>query len=171
MRSTGEVMGFDDSFGMAFAKAQVSAGNVLPESGTIIVTVNERDRETVTPMLRRLRDLGFRLMATRGTQEHLARLGVPSEVVYKVGEGRPNIVDHIVTGDIALLINTPLGKKSQYDDYAMRRAAITYAVPYLTTMSATSAAVDALIALRARTREVRSIQERIESLRVPAGAA
>ena len=75
-----------------------------------------------------------------------------------------NIVDHIVSGNVALLINTPLGKKSQYDDYAMRRAAITYGVPYLTTMSATSAAVDALIALKARVREVRSIQERIESL-------
>jgi carbamoyl-phosphate synthase large subunit len=171
MRSTGEVMGFDDSFGMAFAKAQVSAGNVLPEEGKVIVTVNERDRETVTPMLRRLRDLGFELMATKGTQEHLARLGVPAELVYKVGEGRPNIVDHIVTHDIALLINTPLGKKSQYDDYAMRRAAITYGVPYLTTMSATSAAVDALIALKARRREVRSIQERIASLKEPVGAA
>ncbi len=170
MRSTGEVMGFDDSYGMAFAKAQVSAGNDLPESGKVIVTVNARDRQTVTPMLRRLRDLGFDLMGTRGTQRHLARLGVPAELVFKVGEGRPNIVDHIVSGDIALLINTPLGKKSQYDDYAMRRAAITYGVPYLTTMSATSAAVDALIALKARRREVRSIQERIASIRVPAGA-
>jgi carbamoyl-phosphate synthase large subunit len=170
MRSTGEVMGFDDSYGMAFAKAQVSAGNVLPEEGRVIVTVNERDRDTVTPMLRRLRDLGFDLMATSGTRAHLQRLGVPSELVFKVGEGRPNIVDHIVTGDIALLINTPFGKKSQFDDYAMRRAAITYGVPYLTTMSATSAAVDAVIALRARRREVRSIQERIASLAVPAGS-
>jgi carbamoyl-phosphate synthase large subunit len=171
MRSTGEVMGFDDSFGMAFAKAQISAGNELPEEGTVIVTVNNRDRETVTPMLRRLRDLGFDLMATRGTQASLKRLGVPSEMVYKVGEGRPNIVDHIVTGDIALLINTPLGKKSQYDDYAMRRAAITHNVPYLTTMSATSAACDALIAMKARRREVRSIQERIASLSATAGAS
>jgi len=171
MRSTGEVMGFDDSFGMAFAKAQVSAGNDLPEAGKVIVTVNERDRETVTPMLRRLRDLGFELMATKGTQAYLSRLGVPAEMVYKVGEGRPNIVDHIVTGDIALLINTPLGKKSQYDDYAMRRAAITYSVPYLTTMSATSAACDALIALKSRRREVRSIQERIASLQMPVGIA
>jgi carbamoyl-phosphate synthase large subunit len=170
MRSTGEVMGFDDSFGMAFAKAQVSAGNPLPGEGKVIVTVNQRDRETVTPMLRRLRDLGFELMATRGTRASLSALGVPSQLVYKVGEGRPDIVDHIVTGDIALLINTPLGKKSQYDDYAMRRAAITYGVPYLTTMSATSAACDALIALRSRKHEVRSIQERIASLAQPVGA-
>ena len=171
MRSTGEVMGFDDSYGMAFAKAQVSAGNVLPESGRVIVTVNERDRETVTPMLRRLRDLGFELMATRGMHQYLTQLGVPAEMVYKVNEGRPNIVDHIVTGDIALLINTPLGKQSQYDDYAMRRAAITYGVPYLTTMSATSAAVDALIALRAAQREVRSLQERIETLHAAGASA
>ncbi len=170
MRSTGEVMGFDDSFGMAFAKAQVSAGNVLPESGRVIVTVNERDRETVTPMLRRLSDLGFELMATRGMHGYLTRLGVTAEMVYKVNEGRPNIVDHIVTGDIALLINTPLGKQSQYDDYAMRRAAITYGVPYLTTMSATSAAVDALIALRTTRRDVRSLQERIESVQVTENA-
>ncbi|MDA0329515.1 MAG: carbamoyl-phosphate synthase large subunit [Gemmatimonadetes bacterium] len=170
MRSTGEVMGFDDSFGMAFAKAQVSAGNVLPESGRVIVTVNQGDRETVAPMLRRFLDLGFDLMATRGTRESLMRLGVPTTLVYKVGEGRPNIVDHIVTGDIALLINTPLGKKSQGDDYAMRRAAITYGVPYLTTMSATSAACDAVIALKSRRREVRSIQERIASLVAPVGA-
>jgi carbamoyl-phosphate synthase large subunit len=170
MRSTGEVMGFDDSFGVAFAKAQVSAGNRLPESGRLIVTVNERDRKTVTPMIRRFRDLGFEILATRGTQESLRSLGVPSKLVYKVGEGRPDIVDHIVTGDIALLINTPLGKKSQSDDYAMRRAAIRYKVPYITTMSATSAACDALIAMRSRERDVRSIQERIASLSAPVGA-
>ncbi|HET9949756.1 MAG TPA: carbamoyl-phosphate synthase large subunit [Longimicrobiales bacterium] len=169
MRSTGEVMGVDDSFGMAFAKAQISAGNRLPEAGKLIVTVNERDRKTVTPMIRRFRDMGFEILATRGTAESLRALGVPSKLVYKVGEGRPNIVDHIVTGDIALLINTPLGKKSQYDDYAMRRAAILYNVPYVTTMSATSAACDALIAMRSRRPEVRSIQERIASLSTPAG--
>jgi len=165
MRSTGEVMGFDDSFGMAFAKAQVSAGNVLPEEpGVLIVTVNDRDKATVTPILRRFHDMGFRILATKGTQAYLRRLGLPAERVYKVGEGRPNIVDHIVSGDVRLLINTPLGKKSQYDDYAMRRAAITYNTPYLTTMSATSAACDALIALRSRTREVRSVQERMAGL-------
>jgi len=165
MRSTGEVMGFDDSFGMAFAKAQVSAGNVLPEDpGTIIVTVNDGDKATVTPILRRFTDLGFRILATRGTQEYLNRLGVPAERVYKVNEGRPNIVDHIVSGEVRLLINTPLGKASQYDDYAMRRAAIMYKTPYLTTMSATSAACDALIALKSRAHSVRCIQERIASL-------
>ena len=129
-----------------------------------------RTVKRLLPHARALAAMGFEILATRGTQESLEALGVPSKLVYKVGEGRPDIVDHIVTGDIALLINTPFGKKSQYDDYAMRRAAITYGVPYLTTMSATSAACDALIALRSRAREVRSIQERIASLSAPVGA-
>jgi carbamoyl-phosphate synthase large subunit len=162
MRSTGEVMGFDDSFGMAIAKAQESSNNLLPvKGGALIVTVNDRDKPTVTPILRRLHDMGFEIRATKGTYEHLTRLGIPAERVYKVGEGRPHIVDQIVSGEVAMLINTPMGKKSQYDDYAMRRAAIMHNVPYFTTMSATSAACDALIALRSRTYQVRTIQERI----------
>ena len=162
MRSTGEVMGFDDSFGMAIAKAQASSSNLLPvKGGALIVTVNDRDKSTVTPILRRLHDLGFEIRATKGTYEHLTRLGIPAERVFKVGEGRPHIVDQIVSGDVAMLINTPMGKKSQYDDYAMRRAAITHNIPYFTTMSATSAACDALIALRSRTYQVRTLQERI----------
>ena len=164
MRSTGEAMGVDDSFGMAFAKAQVSAGNRLPgenDTRTVIVTVNDADKPTVTPLVRRLADLGFTILATGGTRHHLNQLGIACERIYKVGEGRPHIVDRIVSGRVGLLINTPLGKKSQYDDYAMRRAAITYGVPYLTTMSATSAAVDAVTAQRTRRPEILSIQERI----------
>ena len=164
MRSTGEAMGVDDSFGMAFAKAQVSAGNRLPgenDTRTVIVTVNDADKPTVTPLVRRLADLGFTILATNGTRHHLNQLGIACERIYKVGEGRPHIVDRIVSGRVGLLINTPLGKKSQYDDYAMRRAAITYGVPYLTTMSATSAAVDAVTAQRTRRPEILSIQERI----------
>ena len=162
MRSTGEVMGFDDSFGMAIAKAQASSYNLLPvKGGALVVTVNDRDKPTVTPILRRLRDLGFEIRATKGTFEYMMRLGIPAVRVYKVGEGRPDIVDQIVSGEVAMLINTPMGKKSQYDDYTMRRAAITHAVPYFTTMSATSAACDALIALRSQTYQVRTLQERI----------
>ena len=164
MRSTGEAMGVDDSFGMAFAKAQLSAGNRLPgenDTRTVIVTVNDADKPTVTPLVRRLADLGFTILATNGTRHHLNQLGIACERIYKVGEGRPHIVDRIVSGRVGLLINTPLGKKSQYDDYAMRRAAITYGVPYLTTMSATSAAVDAVTAQRTRRPEILSIQERI----------
>ena len=165
MRSTGEVMGIDDSFGMAFAKAAASAGNEVPGSGgALVVSVNDRDKATVTPIIRRFHDLGFRILATRGTHAYLSRLGIPSTRIFKVGEGRPHIVDGIVSGEVQLLINTPLGKKSQYDDYAMRRAAITYKSPYLTTMSAASAACDALIALRSRTHQVRTIQERIAAI-------
>ena len=170
MRSTGEAMGVDDSFGMAFAKAQVSAGNRLPEGEhelSVIVTVNDSDKPTVTPLVRRLADLGFRILATAGTRSHLRQLGIPCEKVHKVGEGRPHIVDRIVSGQVGLLINTPLGKQSQYDDYAMRRAAIAYGVPYLTTMSATSAAVDALTSMRTRRAEVLSIQERIAGRPAP----
>ena len=173
MRSTGEAMGVDDSFGMAFAKAQVSAGNRLPEGEealSVIVTVNDSDKPTVTPLVRRLADLGFRVIATGGTRNHLTQLGIACERIHKVGEGRPHIVDRIVSGHVALLINTPLGKKSQYDDYAMRRAAIAYGVPYLTTMSATSAAVDAVTAMRTRRPEILSIQERIARTREPVGA-
>ena len=167
MRSTGEVMGFDDTFGMAFAKAQLAAGNVLPESGRVIFTVNDGDKETITPIVRRLQDLGFEIAATKGTRDHLRRLGIPAARANKVGEARPDIVDEIVSGEVALLVNTPLGEKSQFDDYKMRRSAIMHRVPYLTTMSALSAACDALIALRGRRRKVRTVQERLA--RVPAG--
>jgi len=162
MRSTGEVMGFDDSLGMAYAKAQAGAGNLLPkEGGTLVVTVNDRDKVTVTPILRRFQDLGFRIRATRGTHDYISGLGIHSDPIFKVGEGRPDIVDAMVSGEVDLLINTPLGKRSQFDDYAMRRAAITYKVPYLTTMSATNAACDAIVALRTVPQEVSSLQDRV----------
>jgi carbamoyl-phosphate synthase large subunit len=164
MRSTGEAMGFDDSFGMAFAKAQTSAGMDLPREGSVIVTVNERDKPTLVPIARRLHDMGFRILATEGTARYLRQRGIPCDRVFKVNEGRPNMVDHIISGEVALLVNTPLGKQSQYDDYATRRAAIQYKVPYITTMSAASAAVDAISALRNRRPEVRSIQERTGAL-------
>jgi carbamoyl-phosphate synthase large subunit len=160
MRSTGEVMGFDPSFGMAYAKAQISAGASIPTGGTVVVTVNDRDKATVTPIVRRFHDLGFAIRATEGTARYLQARGVPAEPIYKVGQGRPDISDGIISGEVQLLINTPLGKKSQYDDYAMRRAAIAYKVPYCTTMSAASAAADAATALARRRREVMSLQER-----------
>jgi carbamoyl-phosphate synthase large subunit len=160
MRSTGEVMGIDESFGMAFAKAQISTGVSLPSSGVVAVTVNDSDKPAVTTIVRRFHDLGFRVLATDGTARYLRARGIPAKSIFKVGEGRPHIVDALISGQIDLLINTPLGKKSQYDDYAMRRAAIARKIPYCTTLSAASAACDAAIALRARQREVRSLQER-----------
>jgi carbamoyl-phosphate synthase large subunit len=161
MRSTGEAMGVDDSFGMAFAKAQISAGNDLPLEGLIVITVNDHDKPTMTRIARRLFDTGFRLAGTEGTARYFQDRGIPCERIFKVNEGRPHLVDAMISGEVALLINTPLGKKSQFDDYAMRRAAVAYKVPYITTMSAASAAADAILALRSRRREVCAVQDRV----------
>ncbi len=159
MRSTGEAMGFADSFGMAFAKAQIAADGSLPLAGAVFVTVNDSDKPTVVPIARRLDELGFRIVATEGTAKYLRARGIPAARVAKVHEGRPNAIDLIVSGEVHLLINTPLGKFTQQDDYAIRRAALVHRVPYTTTMSAASAACDAIIALRSRTGSVRSLQE------------
>ena len=160
MRSTGEAMGFDTDLGMAYAKAQASAGNHLPrEGGTVVVTVNAHDKPTVAPFIARFVEMGFQIRATAGTHAFLAEHGIPSEMIFKVGEGRPDIADAIVSGEVDLLINTPLGKKSQFDDYAMRRAAIAFKVPYLTTVSATAAACEGILALRTGVKAVRSLQD------------
>ncbi len=159
MRSTGEVMGIADSFGMAFAKAQISADGALPHEGGIFVTVNDHDKANLVPIARRFHALGFRVFATEGTARYLRARGVPAERVLKVHEGRPNAIDLLVSGRIGLLVNTPLGKLTQKDDYAIRRAALQHRVAYTTTLSAAAAACDAIIALRSRQGEVRSLQE------------
>ena len=159
MRSTGEVMGIADSFGMAFAKAQISADGALPLEGSVFVTVNDHDKASVVPIARRFHALGFRVLGTEGTARYLRARGIPTERVLKVYEGRPNAIDLLVSGQIHLLINTPLGKLTQQDDYAIRRAALQHRVPYTTTLSAASAACDAIIALRSRAGEVRPLQE------------
>jgi carbamoyl-phosphate synthase large subunit len=159
MRSTGEVMGIADSFGMAFAKAQISADGALPLEGSIFVTVNDHDKANVVPIARRFHALGFRVLGTEGTARYLRARGIPTERVLKVYEGRPNAIDLLVSGQIQLLINTPLGKLTQQDDYAIRQAALQHRVPYTTTLSAASAACDAIIALRSRAGEVRPLQE------------
>jgi carbamoyl-phosphate synthase large subunit len=159
MRSTGEVMGIAESFGMAFAKAQASADGSLPLTGAVFITVNDHDKPTVTPIARRFHELGFKILATDGTARFLEERGIPSERALKVYEGRPNAVDLVVSGQVQLLINTPLGKLTQQDDYILRRAALQHRVPYTTTMSAANAACDAIIATRSGTGEVRSLQE------------
>jgi carbamoyl-phosphate synthase large subunit len=159
MRSTGEVMGISDSFGSAFAKSQLAASNGLPLSGTVLVTVNDPDKATVTPIARRFHEMGFDIVGTAGTAKYLRGRGVPARAVLKVHEGRPNCLDMIVNGDIQLLINTPLGKHAQIDDYTLRQAAIIHRVSYTTTMSAASAASDAILSLRSRKPAVRSLQE------------
>ncbi|HKB53315.1 MAG TPA: carbamoyl phosphate synthase large subunit, partial [Ramlibacter sp.] len=165
MRSTGEVMGIADSFGMAFAKAQIGADGALPLEGAIFVTVNDRDKPTVTPIVRRFHEMGFRILATEGTARYLRAHGVPAERILKVHEGRPNATDLIVSGEVQLLINTPLGKLTQRDDYSIRRTALQHRVPYTTTMSAASAACDAVLALRSRKGAVCSLQEWYELAR------
>ncbi len=159
MRSTGEVMGIAESFGMAYAKAQHAADGELPMEGGVFITVNDHDKVSVVPIARRLHELGFTIFATEGTARHLRVRGIPAERVLKVYEGRPNPIDLLVSGQIGLLINTPLGKLTQQDDYTIRAAALAQRVAYTTTMSAASAACDAIIALRSRTREVCSLQE------------
>ena len=133
--------------------------------GAVCVTVNDHDKGTVLPITRRFHELGFRIIATEGTAKYLRARGVPAEKVLKAYEGRPNTVDLIVSGQVQLLINTPLGKLTQADDYAMRRAALQHGVPYTTTMSAASAACDAIIAMRSRVGEVRPLQEWYELTR------
>jgi carbamoyl-phosphate synthase large subunit len=164
MRSTGEVMGIADSFGIAFGKAQLSAGNGLPEAGKIMITVNRHDRANVVPIARRFHEMGFGIFTTQGTGRHLAEVGIPSERVFKVSEGRPHALDLILNGEVKLLINTPLGKESQRDDYALRQAAIANRIPYTTTLSGASAAADAILAFRSAPRGVKSLQEWQESL-------
>jgi carbamoyl-phosphate synthase large subunit len=159
MRSTGEVMGIADSFGMAFAKAQASADGSLSMSGAVFVTVNDHDKPTVTPIARRFAELGFTVLATEGTARYLEQRGIPAERVLKVHEGHPNAADLLESGRVQLLINTPLGKLSQQDDYFLRQAALAHRVPYTTTIPAASAACDAIVALRAQTGDVRSLQE------------
>ena len=159
MRSTGEVMGIAQDFGVAFAKAQTAAGNDLPREGAVFVTVTRRDKPRVLPLVQRLVKRGFALHATEGTAQFLAENGLDVEVVHKVGAGRPDGVDLIKNGAVQLLINTPLGKRAQKDDYTLRQAAIAARLPYTTTLSAARAAVDAIEALHAHTFDVRSLQE------------
>jgi carbamoyl-phosphate synthase large subunit len=159
MRSTGEVMGIADSFGMAFAKAQEAADNQLPLEGAIFVTVSDDDKPSVMPIVGRFHEMGFTLYATDGTAKYLRGRGIPTRSVKKVHEGRPNGIDLMVNGEVQLLINTPLGKHAQHDDYLLRRTAIAQRVSYTTTMSAATAACDAILALRSRRASVRSLQE------------
>ena len=159
MRSTGEVLGLADSFGMAFYKAEEAAKSTLPEKGTVLITVAGKDRSGVLGLARQFLDLGFDIKATRGTQEFLADNGIRSDLILKLHEGRPNIDDAIKNGQIQLVINTPIGKASQYDDSYIRKAAIKYKVPYITTIAAASAAAKGIAAFKKGRSGVKSLQE------------
>jgi len=159
MKSTGEVMGGSDNFGAAFGKAMMGAGQRLPEKGCVFISVNNSDKQTVLPIARDLAQLGFSLAATRGTAAFLRAHGLDVDVMYKVNEGRPNVADHLVNRSIDLVINTPLGRESFFDDRAVRRAATMAQVPCITTLTGASAAVSAIGALRKQTLTVRSLQD------------
>jgi carbamoyl-phosphate synthase large subunit len=159
MKSTGEVMGGASNFGVAFAKAQLSVGQRLPEGGTAFVSVNNDDKANLLPIARDLAALGFRLIATRGTAAYLRAYGLEVDVVYKVNEGRPNVADEIVNRKVDLVINTPLGRESFFDDRFVRRAAMMHEVPCITTLTGAAAAVSAIKALREQGLGVRALQD------------
>ena len=158
MRSTGEVLGIADSFGLAFYKAQDAAQSRLPLEGTVLITVADKDKPAAVDVARRFTDLGFALRATIGTQEFLARHGIGSERAYKMREKRPNIADAILDGEIQLVINTPRGKASKADDSYIRKAAIRHRTPYVTTMAAALAAAKGIAAWREKQGEAKSLQ-------------
>jgi carbamoyl-phosphate synthase large subunit len=159
LKSTGEVMGIDDAFPMAFAKAQLGAGLVLPQGGIVFVSVKENDKPVILPAVRQLVSLGFSIIATGGTQRYLAEAGLPVERVNKVAEGQRHIVDRIIDGEIALIFNTTEGWQSHKDSQSIRASALNNKVPYFTTAAASVASAEAIAALRTSQLEVRSLQD------------
>ena len=159
MRSTGEVMGIAATFGTAFARAELAAGNGLPLEGTVFMSVNDHDKPNAVAIARRFVDMGFRMVGTGGTAAYLSERGVPCRRVFKVSVARPNGIDLIKNGEIQLLISTPLGKRAQKDDDSMRQAAIAHRIAYMTTLSAAAAACDAIESLKAGVGSVCSLQE------------
>ena len=159
MKSTGEVMGIDDSFGKAYMKAQISAGTILPRLGTAFLSVNEHDKRFIVDIARDLRSLGFKIIATSGTCQVLQDAGLEATPVYKVNEGRPHIVDKVKSGEVDLIINTPLGRESFFDEKAIRRAAMQYQIACITTISGASAAANGIRDLQRETLTVRCLQE------------
>jgi carbamoyl-phosphate synthase large subunit len=160
MRSTGEVLGMADTFGMAFFKAQEAAQQALPLEGTVLITVAGKDRPAVVEVARHFAELGFRILATTGTAACLAQHGISSQVVNKTHEGRPHIVDFVKNREIHLIINTPAGKQSQYDDSYIRKNAVKYKVPYITTLAGALAAAKGIAARRQpQSGALKSLQE------------
>jgi carbamoyl-phosphate synthase large subunit len=159
MRSTGEVMGLDKDYALAFAKAQLGAGVDLPRSGTLFVSVRDEDKERVLPSVKRLADLGFKVVATTGTARYLRENGVEAEKINKVLEGRPHIEDAIRNRQVQLVFNTTDGQKALSDSKSLRRATLMQKVPYYTTLSGAAAVAEAIAALKAGSLEVRPLQD------------
>lgn len=171
MRSTGEVLGIAGTFGEAFFKAQEATQQTLPLQGTVLITVAERDRPAVVDVARQFAELGFRIMATTGTAAWLAQHGIPSQVVNKMHEGRPHIVDFVKNREIHLIINTPAGKQSKYDDSYIRKSAVKHKLPYVTTLAGALAAAKGIAAFRqSRSSAVKSLQEHHAGIQYSAAA-
>jgi len=158
MKSTGEVMGVADNFGEAFAKAQTAAGQKLPTRGTVFISVTDQDKPQVAQVARKFADMGFNLVATAGTGDVLENAGMAVERVYKVKEGRPNVVDLIKGDRIHLIINTPHGLEPWFDEQAIRRAAVNFHIPTITTLSAARAAAEGIAALQRGEIRVHALQ-------------
>jgi carbamoyl-phosphate synthase large subunit len=159
MRSTGEVLGMADSFGLAFFRAQQATKQSLPTEGGVLISLTEREKPVGLEVARRFKDLGFKIIATRGTHAFLAEHDIESTPIDKMHEGRPNIVDAITNKEIQLVFNTPIGRKGQHDDSYIRKAAIKHKVPYITTTAAAIAAAKGIEAYRKKQGEVKSLQD------------
>jgi carbamoyl-phosphate synthase large subunit len=158
MLSTGEVMGISDDFGMAFAKSQIAAGNGLPMSGNVFFSVKDSDKKKAVEIAGRLHQMGFKIVATKGTCIEFINNNIPSEFVLKMAEGRPNIVDWIINGKINLIINTTIGAQSIRDSFPIRRTALDKQIPYVTTIRGAAAVVKAITAMKERKISVKPIQ-------------
>jgi carbamoyl-phosphate synthase large subunit len=159
MKSTGEVMGIDHSFGLAFAKSQMAAGFKMPTKGTIFISINDYHKDKIVPVAQSFQKMGFKIVATKGTAKYLKDHGVEAGVVFKLSEGRPHIVDYIKNGDIQMVINTSIGRKSSVDAYHIRRGALTYNILYTTTIAGARALCEAVSAIKSESWQVCSLQE------------
>ncbi|MCM8758354.1 MAG: ATP-grasp domain-containing protein, partial [Candidatus Omnitrophica bacterium] len=161
MRSTGEVLGMADTFGTAFYKAEEAANQCLPLKGAVLITVADREKQFISSVAKKFHEMGFKIYATKGTGEVLKRADIPYEIAWKIHEQRPNIVDLIKNGQIQMIINTPAGKQSQYDDSYIRKNAIKYKIPYMTTIAAAHAAAKGIEAMMKTggSYQVKSLQE------------
>jgi len=159
MKSTGEVMGIDHAFGIAFAKAELAAGQILPTKGKVFISVKNRDKRAIIFIAKKLSDFGFEIVATRGTAKALAQNGIPVQTIYKVNEGRPHIIDLIKNREIDLIINTPSGRRPKRDQVSIRAVAVAHNIPLITTISGAAASVNGIEALIKEELQVKSLQE------------
>ena len=159
MKSTGEVIGFDTYLGSAYAKAESGAGKSLPVEGSVFISVNNSDKIKAITLARDFKELGFNIIATKGTAKLFSENGIGANPIFKVGEGRPNVVDAIKNGEVQLVVNTPLGAQSRDDEYEIGRSAIRHKVPAITTISGAKAAVRGIRNIKAGSIQYRSLQE------------